>query len=202
VRRSLLTTTLLAVLVAVVAAMIYGARAHLEPDTALYGRGEASWSSPVVALVGLLAGPSGVRTIAFVAAAALLTVVALRSSWSGLLAVALLPTGWSLMYAGADAAGALAALLFIRRLTLQRAAVVALFHLEAGLCYACAVVASRLGFRASSTIALVAGVAACVAQWHVQTRYLLPGVVMVAAGGSSERSERADEPPPPNLGVP
>jgi hypothetical protein len=156
---------------------------RLVPDSAEYAAGRAWWSSPLTALAGHLAGMRGVETVAVAASGALGYLVAARAPrqrWS--VALFLFPGSWFAGFPGADALGA-ATLVAVYRSSRQLG-VAAAAHLVAGLVGLCVVLAARVSDRHLGAVAVLAGLGACVGQWHWQTRYLLPGAAIVAARGS------------------
>jgi hypothetical protein len=170
------------------AVMVTLLNARLVPDTSLYAHGRASWSSPLCAVFGAVGGRVGVDVFAVVGAGALGWVVARNLPhdggvrWPLLLLVS--PPGWFAGFASADGAGAAGAVVSCtRRERVWLVALAAACHLEAALVAVCVLCARRLGVRRVGAVALLAGVGACLAMWHLQTRYLLPGAALVAARG-------------------
>ena len=171
---------------------VFGGR--LTPDSGLFARGKAAWSSPAGALAGYVAGWQGVCVFGIVGSYALGFVVARNSR--GILpaaALALSPPGWYSMEPSADAAGAAAAAWSVGRpWRYSYLVVVASFHLEAAL----VILGTRLVWRYCSLrmdlVATGMGAIACLAQWHIQARYLLPGLALMACNRRtfSERFSR------------
>jgi hypothetical protein len=168
--------------------LIFDRREVLYPDTFLFASGRAAWSSPCGAFAGFLFGMPGLRVFGLLGTTAL----ALCFAWHvygtkrrnlRVMALYVLPPGWYTMQAAADAGGAAASLAATKtRQGYAQAALLALtalIHLEAALVLLCVLVARRLGFRRDGRVALAAGTLACLAQWHVQVRYLLPGLAIV-----------------------
>lgn len=173
---------------------IYIVGGYLTPDTGLYARGNAAWSSPITALSGGIAGLQGVRMAGIAGAFALGSIVARNSR--GLLvptALALSPPGWYAMEPSADASGATASAWAVGRpWRYSYLVLVASFHLEAAL----VILGARIVWRYCSLrvdfVATGMGAIACLAQWHIQIRYLLPGLALLACNRRtfSERSSK------------
>lgn len=83
------------------------------------------------------------------------------------------------MQASADAAGAAAAAASGKLRLVSAFILTSFFHLEAGLVVLGSGLLGRFGIRWRG-IPLVMGAIACLAQWHLQVRYLLPGAAMLA----------------------
>jgi hypothetical protein len=164
---------------------IWMLNARLVPDTSLYAHGRASWSSPLLSASGLAFGRLGVDVVSVIAAGALGYIVnrAATDRRAGLFSLALFlsPPGFFAGFPSADAAGAAGAVHAVRRRTRAGLAIAAACHLEAALVALCVLAAHRLGVRRVGAVALGAGLVAMLAQWHLQTRYLLPGAAIVAA---------------------
>jgi len=159
---------------------------RLVPDTASYAVGGSSWSSPLLAGAGLVGGIVAVRAVAAASALALAFVVS-RAGWGWPFVLLVLPAGWSMLVAGADAAGAVASTSIVGRRA-RWIPLVALVHLEAALVLVAVTVAARVGVRWSAGAALAAGAGACVGQWHMQARYFLPGLAILAVYGLRDAS--------------
>ncbi len=185
---------------------------RLVPDTDLYAHGHAWWSSTVAALGGEVAGLDGVRALS-IAAAALLPVVVLYGARDErrlvVFAFAVLvvtPPGWVVGHAGADALGAVAALVgyrFGRRskwspTQILTIGAVCAFHLVAGLEFAIALAARARRLDAGAA-ALCAGLVALVGEPslgavlgrhadQVQWRYLLPALLLFALYSPAARA--------------
>lgn len=157
--------------------MVFIVGESLTPDTSEYARGAASWSSPVGALAGYTFGLTGVRVFGVIGAVLLGALVGgySRRWWMPAL-VFLSPPGWYAMQASADAAGSMAMGVAIRSRDSWAWIPVCAFHLEAGLCCGLAFLVRRMGFQVRY-IGLVGGLIACIAEYHFQVRYFLPGVV-------------------------
>lgn len=171
-------------------------RARLEPDTRLYSHGHAWWSSPFTAFAGLVAGRLAVDLLAVLASAALGYAVGYKCKtaldWKRRLWLLWLsPPGWFAGIASADAIGAAAAVTFWRKDN-RYLLVVAACHLEAALVLGLVHVLRRFGSRRDGLVALVGGAAAVIGQWHLQTRYFLPGAAIVAAGGKLRNEPARD----------
>jgi hypothetical protein len=163
--------------------------ARLVPDTTEYMHGRASWSSPLAAASGAVGGWWGLELFAVASSGALGFLVARRARDAGAragcltLALALSPPGFFAAFPSADAAGAAGAVVAQRHTRVWTVALAAACHLEAALVVVAADGAARLGVRRVGAVALGAGLIAMLAQWHLQTRYLLPGAAIVAARG-------------------
>jgi hypothetical protein len=164
---------------------IYIVGGRLTPDSGLYARGRAWWSSPATAFAGHLAGYQGVCLAGIAGSFALGALVA-RNSHGILppLAVALLPPGWYSMQPSADSSGA-AACVYLTGKPWRNSflLVVALFHLEASLVILGARVVGRWIAIRMDVLAIGMG---ALAQWHptfhFQMRYFLPGLALLAIG--------------------
>jgi hypothetical protein len=154
---------------------------RLIEDTFLYARGDAAWSSPIMAGIGAIAGLPGVRGAA-IGFAILLGWQLGRSTMAWILTVLIFPWGHSIGMAGADSAGAWGTVA-ARNRGFYVLPFIAALHLEAALVSLCTIVGRRMGFRQSGTIAILAGIGACIAQRHIQARYLLPGFSLAAIVG-------------------
>jgi len=155
--------------------LVYFAGQRLVPDTSLYARGAACWSSPVACTVGDTFGTAGLSVLGVASATALGYVIGNRS-WKLIAFVGLLPWGWYASEPAADGIGALAAA--ASGFTLWTVPFVALFHLQAAL-----VVGFVWTFKRWVPVrylGLAAGIVSCLRQWHVQVRYLLPGALIYA----------------------
>lgn len=86
------------------------------------------------------------------------------------------------MQAAVDAVGAGVGLAAVKsqraNTTALLVALTLLCHLESGLCVLLVVAARSVGIRRDGRVALLGGVVACLGQWHVQARYLLPGLAI------------------------
>lgn len=173
--------------------ILYGLRAflfihflgeRLTPDTRLYSEGRAAWSSPVCAMAGYLAGYVGVVVVGVVGAAWLGWLVARNSR--NMVATFLLgisPPGWYTIQPSADAAGSASAVWACSRPWRYRYLVlVAAFHLEAALVLLGCRIVGRFTSLRLDFAAIGMGVVACLGQWHIQVRYLLPGAALLASG--------------------
>lgn len=162
---------------------IYVVGGRLTPDSGLYAQGKAAWSSPVAALAGSIAGYQGVCLVGIAGAFALGSIVARNSR--GILAptaLALSPPGWYAMEPSADAAGAAGATWAVSRpWRYSYLVLVASLHLEAALVILGSRIVGRYIPLRLDFVATGMGALACLAQWHIQVRYLLPGVALIAS---------------------
>lgn len=184
---------------------LYGARAFffiaflgekLSPDSYLYGRGRAAWSSPALALSGYLGGYPGVCMAGILGAAWLGYVVGRNSPYVfGPAILALSPPGWYTIQPSADACGAASVVaLRDRKGTILIVGMVAFFHLEAALCVAAArIVGSRIPIRMDALV-FGMGAVACLGQWHMQVRYFLPGLALLALSARKAFLGRSSNP--------
>lgn len=161
---------------------IFGYDGRLIPDTQLYAESDriARRSSPFMATVGLLFGYLGVQITALVFAGILGAVMThyVNTRWA--IALAVLPCGWAIGLAGADSMGTVGAVLaMVNPWFLPLAGV---FHVQAalvaGLCFWYR--ASGGSFRYVPLLALSGSLICCLYQWHLQTRYFMPGVAIAA----------------------
>lgn len=161
----------------------------LTPDSSLYARGRACWSSPVAAAVGSVAGWTGLAVLSFLGSVALGAVLGGRVRRLGALAALwAAPPSWYTVQAAADSAGGAAVGLGYRESSsllreVASCAVVAGFHLVAGLaCGYCCLLrrVAPVWYSRFPSLALGSGVIACLGQWHLQVRYFLPGMIVWA----------------------
>jgi len=180
------------ILRSVSSALLFGIRAAffvyligeiLVPDTSEYARGSACWSSPIGCGVGSLFGLQGIRIYGVIGALAFGALLGLATNLRRrILGVYVLPPGWYTIQASVDAAGAAIAFLALRstrpRTTLALLVLTLCAHLVAFLVCLFVVVCRRFGIRHDGTCALIGGVLACLGEWHLQARYLLPGLAV------------------------
>jgi len=164
---------------------VYGFHEVLVPDTREFSSCSAGWSSPSAAATGCIAGYPGLQVYGVVGAA----ILGFAVGWYGcsLLRAAVLalsPPGWYAIQAATDAFGAGVGVVAYhkrRAVALGLYIAVGLLHLESLLCYLPALALRRYTRLPEWIVAcsvVIAGVGACIAQWHIQVRYLLPGVAL------------------------
>lgn len=168
-------------------------REHLTPDTAEYSSGHSTiaWiSSPITSLAGLVAGYQGVCVVGIVGAAALGWIVASYShSVYRPLFLAASPPGWYTIQPSADAMGAASACVAWRHSDRRLLVfMVGLFHLEAALAIVGARIVRRYVPIRGDLLVIAAGGVACLIQWHIQVRYLLPGLAILASASARKTS--------------
>lgn len=169
------------------AVFIWGHGERLVPDTAWYSRGGAWWSSLLGSGFSFGFGITYLRVLGTLGAllfGAALGYFSRGRSWPALVvAVFLLPPGLYTIQASVDALGAAIVLVAINskqeKVTLAFLVVAFAVHLVAGLCIGVALATRFFGLRCDAVAVFVGGIAACVAMWHVQSRYLLPGTALI-----------------------
>lgn len=170
--------------------LIFVLHGRLVPDTVEYAHGHAAWSSPLLALAGLVGGLPAVEVVAAAAAIALARVIS-RANVSSFAAVVLLLVALPVLgTAGADALGAWAAVVLYGARDIwelpgwARVVLCAICHLVAAFVLAVVVYTRR------PSLGILAGLVAIVAEpavgvllgrhaTAVQLRYLLPGLALV-----------------------
>jgi hypothetical protein len=123
---------------------------------------------------------TGVMLFGFAGTTALAFVLYRSANWMSAAIVFMAPPGWYTMQASADAAGAASAA-YPGFSIFLRIVLSAFLHLEAALVVLGSWLPRRCGIR-WVFVPLLMGVVACVAQRHLQVRYFLPGMAMLAAG--------------------
>lgn len=168
------------------ALFIFLFRERLTPDTGEYASGHSAiaWiSSPITSFAGLVAGYTGICVVGIVGAAALGWIVASYShSVYRPLFLAASPPGWYTIQPSADAIGAASACISWRNPDRRLLVLlVGLCHLEAALAIVGARIVRRYVRIRGDLLVIAAGGMACLIQWHIQIRYLLPGLAILAS---------------------
>lgn len=167
---------------------------RLVPDTAEFSAGHACWSSPVACASGFVAGHAGVSVVSCLGSFALgFLLLACGGSWFRALLVWVSPVGWYSISDGMDASGSAGVVYVVHKGWKSSWAFcfLALLHLQSALVYGFVVVCRRFGISARvDYLAIGAGLISMLGEWHVQIRYLLPGLALWAAyQGDSVRTK-------------
>jgi len=158
------------------AIIIFKFNGRLIPDTDSYSAGKSAWSSPIMALAGIIGGRTAVQVFAVIFSSILGWNLGFFVGKLGAISCLIYPPGWSLGYAGADAAGAVGASFLFR--TRFFWLVTGGLHLEA-LCVCLSIwICARFYPRYVPGVALGVAIIPQLLFWHIQIRYLLPGYVI------------------------
>jgi len=158
------------------AVVIFVFNGRLEPYTTLFAHGQAAWSSPAAAIAGIIGGRTGVQIFACISALLLGGILGYRLGLLAPIGVLLSPPGWSIGYAGADAAGAFGSTFLFEYKWLWL--ITGVLHLEAFLVCLTVYIYTRFSLRFVGVVAIGVGMIPQALFFHIQIRYLLPGVVL------------------------